>query len=217
MPKWRDLWREISAESEKARHVMIRDPKAGKEKFAELVQKHGEDGMILFNRAKAYEELGDVQMAYADYMQAEELFPMEERRNAAREAAAKLELKLPSQLADKRLKSELERLGVADELRKLAERVFLDAGSDPAASIKTARTAVMRVVKALGYSDLDAAESALKNTPAWGVSGVEMRSIQRIRNAVEYDGAAMTVHDARACAFMLLAVLRTTSQIVNKR
>jgi hypothetical protein len=124
---------------------------------------------------------------------------------------------LPAQLADKRLKSELERLRVGDELRKLAERAFLDAGSDPAASIKTARTAVMRVIKVLGYSDLDAAKSALKNTPGWSLAGVEMRSIQRIRNAVEYDGAAVTAHDSRACAFMLLAVLKAVSQIVERR
>lgn len=101
-------------------------------------------------------------------------------KSAARKAAAKLELKLPAQLADKRLKSELERLGVGDELRKLAERAFLDASSDPAASIKTARTAVMRVIKVLGFSDLDAAESALKKTPGWSLAGVEMRSIQKI-------------------------------------
>jgi len=216
MPKWRDLWREISAESEKARTLMIRDPKSGRERFAELIQKHGEDGMILLSRGRAYQENGEVQMAYADYLQAEELFPVEEWKDAARQAAAKLELKLPGHLADKRLKSELERLGVDQELRKLAEHAFLLAGSSPGASIKTARTAVLRVVKLIGYSDLDSATTALKNKPVAEIAGLEMRSIQMIRNAVEYDSANVTAHDARACAFMLLAVLRTMSQITKK-
>lgn len=64
MPKWRDLW--TSAESEKARALMVGDSEAGKRKFAELIQKFGEDGMILLNRGKAYQEMGELQIAYAD-------------------------------------------------------------------------------------------------------------------------------------------------------
>jgi hypothetical protein len=48
---------------------MVRDPNGGRERFAELIQQYGEDGMILFNRATAYQKLGEVQMAYADYRQ----------------------------------------------------------------------------------------------------------------------------------------------------
>jgi hypothetical protein len=38
---------------------MVRDPNGGRERFAELIHQYGEDGMILFNRATAYQKLGE--------------------------------------------------------------------------------------------------------------------------------------------------------------
>jgi len=46
MPKWREIWREISAEAEEARTLMVRDRAKGEERFRLLIDKHGEDGMI---------------------------------------------------------------------------------------------------------------------------------------------------------------------------
>ena len=52
--------------------------------------------MILLKRAQAFERLGELPLAYADYLQAEDLFPMQDWKDAAKEAAAKIEAKLPS-------------------------------------------------------------------------------------------------------------------------
>src|SRR5690348_10652955 len=119
MPKWRDLWRRISEQAEEARALMISDRSAGEEKFNVLIEEHGEDGMILLDRGKAYERLGDLPLAYADYLRAEQVFPMEDWKASARDAAAKLEAKLPARVPDRRLKSGLEELELSPEVHRL--------------------------------------------------------------------------------------------------
>jgi hypothetical protein len=225
MPKWRDLWRDISAESEKARSLMGRDPAQGKEQFAALIEKHGEDGMILLNRGKAFQQLGELQLAYSDYLQAEELFPMEEWKDSASRAAAKLEAQLPAHVPDKRLKAGLDSHELDPGVRRSAQEAFRLADLSPAASIQSARTALLGVVRKLGAISsnprgaiaanyLDQGIKHLEQSKAISeVTANEMHTIQRIRNALEHRSAKVTSHDARACAFVLMAVLRAVSQI----
>jgi Flp pilus assembly protein TadD len=78
MPKSRELWRRISAEAEQALTLMVSDRSKGEERFRLLIDDHGEDGMLLLTRGKAFEQLGELHLAYADYLQAEELFPMQD-------------------------------------------------------------------------------------------------------------------------------------------
>jgi hypothetical protein len=74
----------------------LRDRTKGEERFRLLIDEYGEDGKILLKRAQAFERLGELPLAYADYLQAEDLFPMQDWKDAAKEAAAKIEAKLPS-------------------------------------------------------------------------------------------------------------------------
>src|SRR5208283_1633051 len=54
MPKWREVWRRVSAEAEEARALMVRDRTKGEERFQVLIEEHGEDGMILLKRGQAF-------------------------------------------------------------------------------------------------------------------------------------------------------------------
>lgn len=223
MPKWREMWREISAEAEEARTLMVRDRAKGEEQFGVLIAKHGEDGMILMKRGKAYQQLGDLHLAYTDYLVAEDLFPMQEWKDSARQAAAKLEPKLPAHAANKRLKTGLDSLELDQEVQRLAQEVFRFADLSAQASIDFACTAVLAVSKKMGVRDSNPRgaiapnylEQAIDDLERGGkiseVTAHEMHTIRRIRNAVRQRRRTVTSHDARACAFLLLAILRAVS------
>jgi len=220
MAKWREVWRRVSAEAEEARALMVRDRTKGEERFQVLIEEHGEDGMILLKRGQAFQRLGALPLAYADFLQAEDLFPMQDWKDAAKHAAAEIEAKLPSHAPDKRLKTGLDSLELSPEIRTPALEAFRLADFSPEASIQFARTALLAAIRkmrggdvrdprgAVGPNYLDEAIRRLQDDRKISeVTAHEMHTIQRLRNAVEHRRQNVTSHDARACAFVLMAIL----------
>lgn len=228
MPKWRDIWREITAEAECARDIMVRDREEGEEEFRSLIKRYDEDGMILLMRGQAYERMGELQLALADYRHAEILFPMQEWQHSARQAAAKVEAGLPAQARGALLKRELDTLELDDGVRKAAEEAFQFADLSPAASIESARSTLIALSQRLGrwatnergalrhnyleqaIRDLEAAETVSRLTAA------EMHAIRAIRNTLIGRRVRVTSHDAKACAYLLMAVLRAACPIPKR-
>ena len=84
-------WREIMAEAEEAKSIMIRNLEEGEIKFKSLLAEYPTDGMVYFKRGEAYEYHGEIKKAKSDYQQAHELFPMPEWQNRASEGISKVQ------------------------------------------------------------------------------------------------------------------------------
>lgn len=78
-------WRAITAAAEQAKRAMIADRKQGDEQFSALLRVHPGDGMIFLKRGEAYEAVGDVEAATADYLKARALLPMPAWKSRAQE------------------------------------------------------------------------------------------------------------------------------------
>ena len=152
---------------------------------------------------------------------------MQEWKDAAKQAAAKLEPKLPTRVPDTRLKTGLDSLELDEDVRRPAQKAFRFAELSPEASIQFARTALLAVVRKIGAHDSNPRgaiapnylDQGIKDLEGLGklseVTAHEMHTIQKIRNAVEHRHRKVTSHDARACAFLLMAVLKAISRSKN--
>jgi hypothetical protein len=109
--------------------------------------------MVLLKQGQAFERLGELPLAYADYLQAEDLFPMQEWKDKVKQAAAKIEAKLLPNVPDKRLKAGLSSLEVDHELRIPTLEAFRLADLSPEASVQFARTALLAVVRKMRGGD----------------------------------------------------------------
>jgi Flp pilus assembly protein TadD len=86
MSRWRDRMEEADA----AKRMKLTDRAVGEAEFQRLLSAHPNDGMIYFKRGEAYEGLGVRDHAAADYRRAEELFPLEEWKDRARQALTRV-------------------------------------------------------------------------------------------------------------------------------
>lgn len=77
-------WRSIMYEAEECRKKMQADRPSGEQAFSALLAKVGEDGMVYFKRAEAYEALGESVLSHADFKKAEGLLLMPEWKERAR-------------------------------------------------------------------------------------------------------------------------------------
>jgi tetratricopeptide (TPR) repeat protein len=76
-------WREIMEQADQAKCQMIVDQARGEQMFSDLILRVGNDGMVYFKRAEAYEALQMNNKALEDYKKALALFPQDKwKRNA---------------------------------------------------------------------------------------------------------------------------------------
>lgn len=73
---------------------MLIDKTRGEKYFQELFRKYGNDGMIYYRRAQAYEELECVQDALENYKLAQRYFPITKWKNLASQGKYRMEWKL---------------------------------------------------------------------------------------------------------------------------
>ncbi len=73
MSEWRDIWKESIVANRK----MSLSLEEGIEDFSYLFREYGDDGMLHFAMAEAYEFHNDLQNAVKHYQKAKELFPVE--------------------------------------------------------------------------------------------------------------------------------------------
>jgi len=76
-------WREIMNKAEQAKRLMVVEQEKGEQMFNELIHRVGNDGMVYYKRAEAYEALQKNDKALEDYKKALALFPQDKwKRNA---------------------------------------------------------------------------------------------------------------------------------------
>ncbi len=73
-----------------ARDVMIADREHGERLFAQLTERYGEHGVLLYWRGAAHRASGRRKLAYADFMRAVELLPEGEWHDRALQAARRI-------------------------------------------------------------------------------------------------------------------------------
>lgn len=83
-PQMRSRWASVLRAAGAAATLMITDRVAGERAFLELVSTNPDDGMVPLRRAEAYERLGLLSEAAADYQRAEQLLPFPTRKAEAR-------------------------------------------------------------------------------------------------------------------------------------
>ena len=79
MSEWRDIWKE----SVIANRIMSINLEEGIEEFTYLFRDYGNDGMLYYAMAEAYEYHKDLNNAIINYKKAKELFPVEHWKNVA--------------------------------------------------------------------------------------------------------------------------------------
>ncbi len=111
---------------------------------------------------------------------------------------------------DWQLWSSLDNLEIGQEVRKLAEETISFFEQRPEASVRSGRAALIAIVRKLGArGTLDQAIRDLEGErKITEVTAIQMRTIQKIRNKVEYEAAKVTGDDARTCAVALVAILK---------
>ena len=122
--------------------------------------------------------------------------------------------------SDAWLGDRLDGLDVEEEIRKPAEEALRFADLSPEASIRSARAALIAIVKKMGARDApNFLDQAIRDLEDGGkiseITALQMRTLQKIRNAVEYRSRKVTAHDARTCAFGLIAILKAVGAIKN--
>jgi tetratricopeptide (TPR) repeat protein len=74
MDSWSKRKNDITPRAVAAGQALAQDRSQGEALFAALMQEHPSDGMVLLERGKGYESLGEFELAMKDYLSAEELF-----------------------------------------------------------------------------------------------------------------------------------------------
>jgi hypothetical protein len=107
----------------------------------------------------------------------------------------------------------LDSLELTERVRTLAKEARSFVEESPAASVRSARAALIAVVGNMGERGI--LDQAIRNLEDSGkiseVIAIEMRTIQKIRNKVEYQSAKVTSDDARTCFTALVAILKALS------
>ena len=119
----------------------------------------------------------------------------------------------------KRLKLGLDELELSPEIRRLAEKAFAEADLNPEGSIDSADRALLQLLKQTLGRELnsrtpDYVKNAVREVGAiWKsrLTEVEANTIRILRNESARREGRPTTSAARACAFILIAVLRATN------
>ena len=212
-------WQRAMAEARSAKMLLLKDRAAGEKRFEQVLERHGEDGMIYFIRGGAYESLEENEPALNDYRLAEILFPLPKYKEQARNAAARIEARLLPSKKWPSSENELERVlkTVPDPLIVKAVRDAIRfVESDPADAVRAVGERGIRAL--IMYLER---ESRLEPADNWrqrtrqlserkiisGITAYEMDAVREIRNKVASEGAAVTRLDAEASVKMFIAAL----------
>jgi hypothetical protein len=117
-----------------------------------------------------------------------------------------------------RLRADLDILVLAPQVRKLADDTIDFVVKSPDAAVRSARAALIAVLKDMGgRGTLDQDIRDFENSKKISeITAIQMRTIQKIRNKVEYDSAQVTSDDAGTCAAALLAILKAVNRSKSK-
>lgn len=85
------IWREIWKKSLSANRIMGKDEEKGLNEFHNLTEEFGEDGMIHYAKAAAWEYRNNIPMALEEYKKAQELFPVAHWKDVAKKSIMRLE------------------------------------------------------------------------------------------------------------------------------
>jgi hypothetical protein len=207
------------AEARGAKMVLLKDRTAGDKRFEEVLRQHGEDGMIYFIRGEGYESLSENERALNDFRLAEILFPLPKYKDQARNAAARVEARLPSSGKASGSETELEKLlkGVPDQdVVKAVHDAVRQVETDPGAAVRAiGERGVRGLIMYLERKNrLEPAESWRQRTKQLAqkaiiseIAAYEMDAVREIRNKVVNEGATVTRLDAEASAKMFIAAL----------
>jgi len=198
--------------------LRLKDRAAGEKRFEEVLERHGEDGMIYFIRGEAYESLGENEPALNDYRLAEILFPLPKYKEQARNAAAQIEARLLPSKKPPSSETELERVleTVPDPLVVKAVRDAIRfVESDPADAVRAiGERGVRGLIMYLERENrLEPAENWRQRTRQLSerkiisaIAAYEMDAVREIRNKVASEGAAVTQLDAASVKMFVAAL-----------
>jgi len=94
-------WKAITNVAVSSKKTLIGDRARGEREFQKLLARHPGDPMIYFQRAGAYETIGENELAASDYQRAMVLFPMKKFKDLAEAGLRRVSTQIP----DERLKS----------------------------------------------------------------------------------------------------------------
>jgi hypothetical protein len=212
-------WQTAMAEARSAKMLLLKDRAAGEQRFKEVLERYGEDGMIYFIRGEGYESLEEKKSALNDYRLAEILFPLPKYKDQARTAAARIEARLPA--AKKVLRSEID---VETILKAVPDPLIAKAVQDAERFIETDPAEAVRAVGERGVRGLiryleyqhrlESAESWRQRTKQLTerkiiseIAAYEMDAVREIRNKVASEGASVSRLDAEASVNMFVEAL----------
>jgi len=207
------------AEAHSAKMLLLKDRAAGEKRFEQVLEWHGEDGMIYFIRGEAYESLGENEPALNDYRLAEILFPLPKYKDQARNAAKRIEARLLPSKKPPSPATELERVlkTVPDPLiAKAVQDANRFVESDPAEAVRAVgERGVRGLIMYLEHENrLEPAESWRQRTRRLSerkiiseIAAHEMDAVREIRNKVSSERAVVTRLDAEASVKMFVAAL----------
>jgi hypothetical protein len=217
-------WQTTMAEARSAKMLLLKDRSAGEQRFKEVLERYGEDGMIYFIRGEGYESLGDNKSALNDYRLAEILFPLPKYQDQARTAGARIEARLPA--AKKVLRSEIDLETILKALPDpLIAKALQDAvrfiETDPAEAVRAVgERGVRGLIRYLEYKHrVEPVESWRQRTKQLTerkiiseIAAYEMDAVREIRNKVASEGAKVSRLDAEASVKMFVAALSNIFQ-----
>jgi len=142
-------WEQIWKLAKDAGQMLIKDRGRGEKEFGRLLVLFPGDGMVFFERAKAFEAIGELVLAKADYEAAERLFPLERWKQKDRDAVKRIvEL-----LAGGTITEAQRRVGSLTSVDASLQREVLAAmakvGTEPSSAAADLRRCVEKLVDCL--------------------------------------------------------------------
>jgi tetratricopeptide (TPR) repeat protein len=200
-----------------AHDIMVRDRAAGEVQFQRLLARYPGDGMVYYERAEAYRQLGQYALSLADYERAVPLLQLKESKQRALDAAAELHQRLSGgmagALADARRR--LERLQLPDLLLSIAVLEALElVDQQPARATAMLRDCLARFLDqaqgkaVVGHGDLRARLTALgERAPLAVVQHLQLVYVLGNLSAHPRPDQPLTVADAYGSLNGLLCAL----------
>lgn len=87
MSEWRDIWKKSLFANSK----LYFSEKLGQEQFENLLNEYGEDGMIYYAKAEAFELKGNKEKALENYEKAKKLFPVDHWKAVAEKSYSRVQ------------------------------------------------------------------------------------------------------------------------------
>jgi tetratricopeptide (TPR) repeat protein len=214
-------WQVAMSDARSAKMLLLQKRSEGEKRFEELLERHGEDGMIYFIRGEAYESLGERELALNDYRLAEIMFPLPKYKEQARHAASRIETRLgPPKVEQERSKpAEVEAI-----LKVIPEPVIVKAVRDAVQFVDASPSAAISAIGLRGVRGLIMyleRKNQLEPLGSWAkrttqlfdnrliskITVHEMDAAREIRNEADATGAHVTRLDAEASIKMFLSAL----------